>query len=160
MKICINKSLYESIIIVNSKLKSIKDIKEKIIEIVGEENVESFEDIGNRKLPYDIKNEKEGHYIKIEYWAKATETVNELERYFRINSDILKFITLKEKEAIIDNQEYNALLYKILDIYTENSWEDEPLDTDEVEKLSEILKAKLNLINGNITQEEYNNILQ
>lgn len=95
MKIGINKSLYENIIIVNSKLKSIKDIKEKIIEIVGKENVESFEDIGNRKLCYDIKNEKEGRYIRIEYWVKTTETVNELKRYLRINSDILEFITLK-----------------------------------------------------------------
>ena len=57
------------------------------------------------------------------------------------------------------NQEYDKALYDILDTYTENSWEDEPLDGDEVDRLTEFLRAKLNLINGNITQEEYNKIL-
>ena len=32
---------------------------------------------------------------------------------------------------------------------------DDPLDGDEVEHLCHILKAKLNLIEGNITEEEY-----
>lgn len=34
-----------------------------------------------------------------------------------------------------------------------------PLDGDEVERLCEILKAKINLHEGNITEEEYHKIL-
>ena len=42
-------------------------------------------------------------------------------------------------------------------------WKDgdeEPLDGDSVERLSEIIKAKINLSEGNITEEEYINILE
>lgn len=156
-KMFLNK--YENIIIVNPELKYIGDIKEKIFNILGEFHIDSFEDMGNRKLAYKIQEAETGHYIKTEFYAKDYEIIKELERYFRINDDILKYITIKIKEGIKDNQEYNKALYDILDTYTENSWEDEPLDGDEVDRLTEFLRAKLNLINGNITQEEYNKIL-
>ena len=156
-KMFLNK--YESIIIVNPELKYIGDIKEKIFNILGEFYIDSFEDMGNKKLPYKIQEAETGHYIKTEFYAKDLKIINELEKYFRINDDVLKYITIKIKEGIKDNQEYDKALYDILDTYTENSWGDEPLDGDEVDRLTEILRAKLNLINGNITQEEYNKIL-
>ena len=37
--------------------------------------------------------------------------------------------------------------------------ENEPLDGDEVDDLVKIIKAKINLHEGNITEEEYNEIL-
>lgn len=46
-------------------------------------------------------------------------------------------------------------LIKILDEYTEQEWQDEPLDGDEVDILVEHLRNRLNLLNGNITKEEY-----
>lgn len=147
---------YEAIIIVNPKIKYIGDIKEKILKIIGDLNIEIFEDLGNRRLPYEIQEEKEGHYIRIAFYAK-NGIVNVLERYFRINSDIFKYLTEKTQEAIQDKGEFDNSLYKILDIYTEYNWENEPLDTDEVDRLVELLKIKLNLLNGNITEEEYYN---
>lgn len=150
---------YESTIIVNSQLKYIGDIKEKIFEIIDSIHIEEFEDCGNRKLAYDINGENLGRFIRIVYYAKDNIILGELEKYFRINSDILKFVTIKLKDGVEENGEYNELLYKILDIYTENEWEDEPLDESDVDRLAELLRVKLNLINGNITQEEYNKIL-
>ena len=150
---------YETVIIVNPKIKYIGDIKEKILKIIGDLNVEIFEDLGNRNLAYEIQGEKEGHYIRIEYYAKENEIIKNLERYFKINSDILKYITIRTNEAIQNDTEYDNLLYDILDIYTDNNWENEPLDEDEIDSLVEILKLKLNLINGNITEEEYNKLL-
>lgn len=52
-----------------------------------------------------------------------------------------------------DLQFYNEL-NDILNIYSEN-WEEEPLDGNEVDNLIEILRNQLNLINGNITMQEY-----
>lgn len=150
---------YETVIRVNPKIKYIGDIKERILKIIGDLNVEIFEDLGNRHLAYEIQGEKEGHYIRIEYYAKEDEIIKNLERYFRINSDILKYMTIKTQEAIQDKGEFDNSLYEILDIYTEYNWENEPLDTDEVDRLVELLKIKLNLINGNITTEEYNKLL-
>lgn len=36
---------------------------------------------------------------------------------------------------------------------------DEALDGDDVDRLVDILRAKINLHEGNITEEEYNNLL-
>lgn len=49
--------------------------------------------------------------------------------------------------------QFEEELYKILDIYTENGEYD--LDGDEVDTLVEHLRNQLNLICGNITNEEY-----
>lgn len=150
---------YETVIIVDPKIQYIGDIKEKILKIIGDLNVEYFEDLGNKKLAYEIKGRKEGHYIRIEYYTRNNEIIENLERYFKINTDILKYITIRTKEAIQNDTRYYNLLYDILDVYTDNNWENEPLDEDEIDSLGEFLKLKLNLINGNITTEEYNKLL-
>ena len=49
-------------------------------------------------------------------------------------------------------------LIDILNTYSEFTWEEEPLDGDEVDRLVEHLRNKLNLINGNITREEYDKL--
>lgn len=54
--------------------------------------------------------------------------------------------------------EFEKELISILDIYTEKTWEIVPLDGDEVDMLIEHLRNRLNLINGNITQKEYDNL--
>lgn len=64
--------------------------------------------------------------------------------------DLAIQIVKEHKEMAFGNA-----LYDILDEYTENDWRNEPLDGDEVDKLVEHLRNKINLINGNITDEEY-----
>lgn len=51
--------------------------------------------------------------------------------------------------------EFGKQLIEILDIYTDKEWADEPLDENEVNDLLKVLEKQLNLINGNITEEEY-----
>jgi len=48
-------------------------------------------------------------------------------------------------------------LQPIIDEYKHGS--DEALDGDEVDRLVKIIKAKINLNEGNITQDEYDKIL-
>jgi hypothetical protein len=52
--------------------------------------------------------------------------------------------------------EWIDLLLTIIEEYKDGS--DEPLDGDEVDRLCEIIKAKINLQEGNITQQEYENL--
>lgn len=52
--------------------------------------------------------------------------------------------------------EWINLLLPIIEEY--KNGDTEPLDGDEVDRLCEIIKAKINLQEGNITQEEYNNL--
>ncbi len=54
-----------------------------------------------------------------------------------------------------DNLEFGKQLTEILDIYTDKEWRDEPLDSDEVDVLIGHLKNQLELMNGNITKQEY-----
>jgi len=49
-------------------------------------------------------------------------------------------------------------LQPIIDDYKVGSAE-EPLDGDDVDRLCKIIKAKINLQEGNITQEEYDTLL-
>ena len=50
--------------------------------------------------------------------------------------------------------EFEKELMSILDKY-DNEWNDEPLNSDEVDVLVEHLRNQLDLINGNITNKEY-----
>lgn len=50
--------------------------------------------------------------------------------------------------------EFEEELIKILDKYDE-SWANEPLNSDEIEVLVRHLRNQLDLINGNITNKEY-----
>lgn len=150
------KNKYESVLMINPELNYIGDIKDKITSIVDTDII-AIEDLGIKQLACNIGKINKGHYIRIEFYGD--KYVKELERYFQINSDILKYITIETKDNhCCDIYEYNKQLYEILDIYTENSWEDEPLNRDEVDRLTELLRVKLYLINGNITQEEYDKI--
>lgn len=54
---------------------------------------------GNRKLAYEIKKEILGQYIYFDYAAPGT-TILELERIFRIDDRVLRFLTVKLADAI------------------------------------------------------------
>lgn len=54
-----------------------------------------------------------------------------------------------------DKLQFGEELQKILNIYTDNEWTSEPLDGDEVDNLVEHIRNQLNLLNGNVTEQEY-----
>lgn len=54
--------------------------------------------------------------------------------------------------------EFEKELIDILNAYTDGEWTNEPLDGDEVDRLVETLRNELNLLNGNITKDEYNEL--
>ena len=49
---------------------------------------------GLKKLAYDIKKETQGFYVYLEY-ASTPDAVNEIERIFRIEDKVLKYLTIK-----------------------------------------------------------------
>lgn len=52
------------------------------------------EDMGSRQLAYSIDKHKRGYYYLI-YFKAPTESILELERNYRINENILRFIFIK-----------------------------------------------------------------
>ena len=91
---------YESVVIVNPNLEeeSIKNLVNKFSDLINTDgNVTSVEEMGKRKLAYEIKKQKEGFYIVLKFEAKP-ELISELERNYRITDEVIKFMVIKEEE--------------------------------------------------------------
>ena len=91
---------YESVVIINPGLEveAIKALINKISDLINTNGkVDSVEELGNKKLAYEIKKNKEGYYVVIKFEAKP-ELIAELERVYRITDEVIKFIVVKEEE--------------------------------------------------------------
>jgi small subunit ribosomal protein S6 len=55
---------------------------------------------GKRKLAYEIRKHNKGFYMLIDF-AGQSATVVELERNFKIDDKILKFMTVKKEDQVI-----------------------------------------------------------
>ncbi len=89
---------YESVIIVNPNVDEagIKDLEEKFTGLINANGkVESVENMGKKKLAYEIKKFKEGTYMLFNFEAQP-DSIAELERVYRITDDIIKFIVVKK----------------------------------------------------------------
>jgi small subunit ribosomal protein S6 len=57
---------------------------------------------GGKKLAYEIKKKARGYYVRLDYCGSGI-LVNEIERFFRIDDRILKYMTvLLDKDADIE----------------------------------------------------------
>ncbi len=100
---------YESVIIINPKLKQqeIDKIIQKVKEIIeAEGKVTQVDKIGVKKIAYEINKCKEGYYV-IFYFESNSNLIAEIERYYRINESILKFITVKREDEGDGTNEIN-----------------------------------------------------
>ncbi len=91
---------YESVIIINPNLESeaIKALIEKISNLINNNGkVGSVEEVGKKRLAYEINKNKEGYYVVIKFEANPG-FITELERVYRITDEVIKFIVVKEEE--------------------------------------------------------------
>ena len=101
---------YESIFIVKPSLsddeveKTIEKIKAVIQRSGGE--FSGAENWGKKKLAYEVRKEKRGTYILLHFKGTGP-LVTELERNYRLDESIIKFITLKldTKKAQVSSPE-------------------------------------------------------
>jgi small subunit ribosomal protein S6 len=94
--------IYESIFIINPNLADeetagvIKKMQDVVAKLGGE--MLKSEDWGKKKLAYEIKKHKRGHYMFFQFKA-APAAVSELERTYKLTDSVIKFLTVKlEKE--------------------------------------------------------------
>lgn len=105
---------YESVIIINPKLEE-KDIKEtidkyqKMMKDFSNRDV-TVDEIGEKKLAYEIEKNKTGYYVVFNFNSEY-ENIAELERNFRIDSNVMKFITVRQEEQEYDESEENEEEY-------------------------------------------------
>jgi len=85
---------YESMVVIDASLpaEEIQKENQTIINLIkdnGGELVETDE-WGKRKLAYEIKKKKEGHYF-INYFTLDPTKLNEIDNHYRINEKILRY---------------------------------------------------------------------
>ena len=88
--------LYETIYITkqdlsDSQLKSIEEKYENLLKF-KKANIEYKENWGLRTLAYKIQNNKKGYYYFLVYNCEP-EAVKELERNFKIDESIIRYLT-------------------------------------------------------------------
>lgn len=100
---------YETIFIIDPDLSEegraplIERLKDLFLQHNG--LVVVVDEWGTRKLAYEIKKKARGYYVRLDYCGTGT-LVNEIERFFRIDDRVLKYMTvLLEKEVDIESVE-------------------------------------------------------
>ena len=88
---------YESVIIINPNLdeEGIKSIIQKFTGLINTDGkLEKVDEMGKRKLAYEVQKNKEGNYV-VFYFEANPSLISELERNYRITDEIIKFMTVK-----------------------------------------------------------------
>ena len=89
-----NYKNFESVIILSENV-SFKDYK-KAIEESKEilQDVTEVEELGIKRLAYEIKGNKEGVYVRF-VWTGNGQTLSDIEKYFKNNDNIIKFLSMR-----------------------------------------------------------------
>lgn len=88
---------YESVVIISPSVEEekVKELSQKFTDIINNDGkLEKIEELGKKKLAYEVKKNKEGYYVVINFEANP-DLIAELERNYRIMDEVIKFITIK-----------------------------------------------------------------
>lgn len=91
---------YESVVIINPNVdeEGIKALIQNFTKLINNDGkLEKAEELGKRKLAYEVKKNKEGYYV-IFYFEANTSLIAELERNYRITDEVIKFMTIKKED--------------------------------------------------------------
>lgn len=93
--------VYEVMYIVDPEAgeEKIAEINKSVGELIEKEGgkVVRLDDIGRRRLAYEINKKTEGHYVLFEIEGSGSE-IAELERRMRVNDLIIRYLTVRVDE--------------------------------------------------------------
>ncbi|MGI8554734.1 MAG: 30S ribosomal protein S6 [Pyrinomonadaceae bacterium] len=95
------KRVYELMYIVNPEMAAdevtkLNETLQGVIESQGGAVVK-LDDMGKRKMAYEINRKTEGHYVLFEIEGSGKE-IAELERRMRVNDAVMRYITVRVDE--------------------------------------------------------------
>jgi small subunit ribosomal protein S6 len=94
---------YESVWVVNGDLpdEEVKSAIDKFSRIITSQGgtVVGLEEWGRRKLSYKIQSTIRGYYVLADF-AGTSETIKELERNYRIDDRIIRYLTTKKSDKV------------------------------------------------------------
>ncbi len=91
---------YESVIIINPSVddEGLKKLEGKFTDLINKNGkVEKVDELGKKKLAYEVKKNTEGIYVTF-YFEATPDSIAELERNYRITDEVIKFIVIKVEE--------------------------------------------------------------
>ena len=91
---------YESVVIISPNVdeEGMKALISRFTDLINTDGkVEKVDELGKRKLAYEVKKNEEGFYVVFYFEAKP-ELITELERNYRITDEVIKFMTVKKDE--------------------------------------------------------------
>lgn len=91
---------YESVIIINPNVdeEGIKVLVKKFTDLINTDGkVEKADELGKKKLAYEVQKNNEGYYV-VFYFEANPNLIAELERIYRITDEVIKFMTIKVEE--------------------------------------------------------------
>lgn len=89
---------YESVIIINPNAdeEKLKLLVQKFTDLINNDGkMEKVDELGKKRLAYEVKNHKEGYYVVFNFTSNP-KAIAEIERIYRITDDIIKFIVIKK----------------------------------------------------------------
>jgi small subunit ribosomal protein S6 len=99
--------LYESLFIIrpsvsdeetNTLIEKMKSVADK----TGAQFIKA-ENLGKKKLAYEVRRERKGTYAYF-YFKAPNNTVGELERAYRLEDNIIKFLTIHHEKELVQRR--------------------------------------------------------
>lgn len=78
----------------------IKSIKERIRAFIeqNEGTLETLEEIGRKKLAYEVEKEEEGIFFRITFTLNSSPSVEELIKWMRARDEVIRLILVKKNK--------------------------------------------------------------
>ena len=93
---------YESIFILRSSLadEEAEAVIEKMKSALTKHGatIVKADNWGKKKLAYEIKHDRRGTYILLQFESAQENVVRELERLYRLEDSVIKFLTVRVEE--------------------------------------------------------------
>ncbi|HZX47804.1 MAG TPA: 30S ribosomal protein S6 [Nitrospirota bacterium] len=97
-------NIYESIFILKPSISD-EDVQKVVSKMEGivKQGAEltATENWGKKKLAYEVAKEKRGVYVLLRFQGKG-DIISELERNYRIDDNVIKFLTVKLNKKEIE----------------------------------------------------------
>ena len=103
--------LYESLFIIRPSLSdedtnTLIDKMKGVAEKTGAEFMKA-ENLGKKKLAYEVRRERKGTYAHF-YFKAPNNTVAELERAYRMEDNVIKFLTIHHEKELTSKRPAEA----------------------------------------------------
>ena len=89
---------YESVVIIDPSVdeEKVKELSQRFTDLINKDGkVEKVEELGKKRLAYEVKKNKEGYYVVLNFEANPTLVAEFRKKDYRIIDEVIKFITVK-----------------------------------------------------------------